>query len=277
MTLSIRNSLFKAGMILSFLCLVICVVASIKTIPVYSLMETEITRRSGGFFQAIIGKYFNARLLAVHFGILAAVVYSFLSIILTYYFFEKTQSPEILFVAFFTASFSLESLRLILPLGQIYAIPSLYSLAASRVILFARHFGIFSLFAASLFAAGYGAQRQRNVIMLMIITALIIALGVPIDTQTWDSSLNMINGYASLFRLIEAGTFLITIVSFFIAAWSRGSRDFAVIGAGSALAFFGRAIMLSADAWMGIPAALVLLAAGTWMVCTSLHKIYLWL
>jgi len=277
MTMSARNLLFKSGMILSVLCLVMCIVASIKTIPVYTLMELEITRRSGGFFQTLVGKHFETRLLAVHFGIVAAAAYSLLSIILTYYFFEKTQSPEILFVAFFTASFSLESLRLVLPLGQVYAIPSLYSLAASRVILFARHFGIFSLFAASLFAAGYGVQRQRNVIMLMIVTALVIAIGVPIDTQVWDSSLNMIAGYTSLSRLIEIGTFLITIVSFFIAAWSRGSREYAVIGAGSILALLGRTILLSTDGWMGIPAALIFLAAGTWLVCTSLRRIYLWL
>ena len=277
MTLSARNLLFKGGIILSFLCLVICAAASIRTIPVYSLMEPEIARRSGGFFQAIVGKYFSARLLAVHCGILAVVVYSFFSIILTYYFFEKTQSPEILFVVFFALSFSIEALRLILPLGQVYVMPSLYPLMASRILLFARHFGIFSLFAASLYAVGYESQRQRNVIMLITVTALVIALGVPIDTEAWDSSLNMITGYAPIFRLIEAGTFLITAVSFFIAAWSRSSREFIFIGIGAILAFLGRTILLTADAWAILPFALAFLIAGTWIVCTYLHKIYLWL
>jgi hypothetical protein len=113
--------------------------------------------------------------------------------------------------------------------------------------------------------------------MIITVTTLIIALGVPIDTQTWDSSLNMVNGYVSMFRIIEVGTLLITIVSFLIAAWTRGSREFAFICAGSALAFLGRNILLTADTWAGPPAGLLFLAGGTWLICTKLHKFYLWL
>ncbi|MDR1859068.1 MAG: hypothetical protein LBQ69_06315 [Treponema sp.] len=277
MTLSARNSIFKVGIIISSLSLALCAVASLKAIPVYALMEGEATRRSAGIFQAFFGLFFDARLLAVHCCVLALVAYSVLTIVLTYYSFEKTQSPEVLFVVFFAASFSPEALRLILPLAQVYEIPLLYTLMASRIILFARNFGIFSLFIASVFAAGYEVQRQRNVVMLIVVTALIIAIGVPIDTQSWDSSLNMITGYAPMFRLIETGTFFITAISFFIAAWSRGSREFIFIGAGSVLALLGRAILLSADTWASLPVALAFLVAGTWLVCTYLHKIYLWL
>ena len=277
MTLSERNNVFKAGIALSSLCLLQCVLASIRAIPVYALMETEIGRRSGGIFQGLIGHLFDPKLLAVHCCILAMVLYSLLSIIFTYYFFEKTQSPEILFVAFFIGSFSLEALRLVLPIGWVYEIPSLYTLMASRVIFFARHFGLFSLFAASVLAAGYRAQRQRNIVFPIVAAALVIALGVPIDTQIWDSSLNMINGYVPMFRLIEAGTFFITIISFFIATWSRGSRNFIFIGIGSFLALLGRAVLLSADAWAMLPFGLAFLVIGTWLVCINLHNIYLWL
>jgi hypothetical protein len=240
-------------------------------------METEITRRSEGIFRTFIGKFLDAKLSAVHCCISAAVLYSFFSIILIYYFFEKTQSPEILFVVFFAASFSLEALRLVLPLGRIYEIPSLYQLTASRIILFSRYFGIFSLFTAGVVTGGFKTQKQRNIIMVITVTTLIITLGVPIDTQVWDSSLNMINGYTSMFRLIETGTFLITAISFFIAAWSRSSHEFIFIGAGSVLAFLGRNILLNTDTWIGLPIGILLLATGTWLICTKLHRVYLWL
>jgi hypothetical protein len=148
---------------------------------------------------------------------------------------------------------------------------------AARVILFARHIGIFSRFAAGVFASGYEARRQRNVIMFVVVVALFIALGVPVDTQTWDSSLSMVYGYAPMLRLIETGTFLITAASFFIAAWSRRSREFIFIGAGSVLAFLGRNILLSADTWAALPLGMVLIAVSTWLMCTNLHKMYLWL
>jgi len=277
MTLSDRNIIFKAGIILSFLCLLMCIVASIKTIPVYPLMEAEITHRSEGAFQALTGNLFNVNLLAVHCGILVLVLYSFLTIILNYYFFEKTKSPEILFVIFFAVSFSIEALRLILPLGRVFDFPSLYALTATRVILFGRFFGIFSLFTASIYGAGYEMQRQRYVIIILIVTSLLIAMGIPVDTQEWDSGLNMVIGYTNIFRLIDAGTFLITASGFFIAALSRGPHDYVFIGAGSALVFLGRNILLNADTWAGLPLGVPLLAVGTWLICTNLHRIYLWL
>jgi len=277
MTLSGRNNIFKAGIILSFLFLLICISASIKTIPVYPLMETDITHRPQGMLVAFMEKFFDASLLAVHCGIIVLVLYSFLTIILNYYFFEKTKSPEILFVVFFAASFSIEALRLILPLGRVYDFPALYALAASRVIFFGRFFGIFSLFTASIYGAGYEMQRQRYVIIIITVTSLLIAMGTPIDTQTWDSGLNMVIGYTGIFRLIDAGTFLITAISFFIAAWSRGPRGYVFIGTGSVLVFLGRNILLNADTWAGLPLGLPLLVVGTWLICTNLHRIYLWL
>ena len=277
MTLSDRNLVFKLGIVLSFLCFLICIIISIKVFPVYASMETEITRRSEGIFRALTGKLFNAKLPAVHCCILVSVLYSLCSIILISHSFEKTLSPEILYVVFFAASFSFEALRLIIPLGWVYEFPSLYQLTASRIILLSRYFGIFSLFTASVFAGGIKAQKQRNIIMIITVTTLIITLGVPIDTQVWDSSLNMINGYSSMLRFIEMGTFLITTISFFIAAWSRSSNEFVFIGAGSVLAFLGRNILLNADTWTELPIGLIFLAVGTWLMCTKLHKVYLWL
>jgi len=277
MTLSNRNTVFKAGIAFSALCLVMAIAALPVTTPAYAYMEGEIPVRSDGLFQAFLGRPFEPSLLAVHFTVLSLALYSLLSIALIYFFFEKTQSPEILFIAFFAASFSPEVLRLILPLGRLHEIPSLYLLMASRAILFGRYFGIFSLFAASVYAAGYQSQQQRNAIMIIVAATLFVALSAPVDTQNWDSSLTMFSGYASMFRLVEAGILLITAASFFIAAWPRGSREFIIIGIGSVLALLGRNILLQADTWVGLPAGLFFLAGGTWLICIRLHRIYLWL
>jgi len=277
MTLSHRNAVFKAGIVFSSLCLILGLAALIEAVPVYGYMEGEIELRPGGIFLAFLERHLEARLLAVHFGVLFMALFSVLSVALIYFFFEKTQPPEILFVAFFALSFSVEVLRLALPLSRVYEIPSFYLLMASRIILFGRYFGAFSLFAASVYAAGYRSQQQRNPIVIIMATTLFAAIGVPIDTQIWDSSLAMLSGYAAMFRLIEVGTFFITVASFFIAARQRGSREFIFIGAGSVLALAGRYILLRADTWAGFPIGLALLAIGTWLICTRLHKIYLWL
>jgi hypothetical protein len=277
MTLSGRNSLFKAGIALAALWALLVIIASFTVIPVYPGLGAVITRRSEGIFQALIIRLLPANIYAVHAAMAGAALYALISLIFIYYHFETTQTPEILFIAFFAGSFSFEAARLILPLGQKYEIPSLYLLMAFRMLLFSRYFGIFSLFAASVYAAGLEVQKHRNVILVITVATLVIALGVPIDTQTWDSSLNIINGYVPLFRLIETGTFLITVISFFIAAYSRGSREYGFIGAGAALVFFGRNLLISADTWASPVPGMLLLSIGMWFICTRLHKIYLWL
>ena len=87
----------------------------------------------------------------------------------------------------------------------------------------------------------------------------------------------MINGYVPMFRLIETGTALITVLSFFIAASSRGSKEYILIGIGALLVFFGRNLLLNADTWASPLPGIILLSAGMWYICTRLHKIYLWL
>jgi hypothetical protein len=206
-----------------------------------------------------------------------AVIYAFVTLILIYYFFEKTQSPEILFFALFVLSLSFEGMRLMAPLQKIHQIPALYLLMASRALLFGRFFGIFSLFAASVYAAGLEMQKQQNIIMIIALVTLVITLGVPIDILSWDTSYCMISGFPSMFRMVEAGVLFITTLSFFISAYSRGSRDYVLIGAGSFLVFLGRSLLLSADTWATPLPGLLALIAGTYFICTRLHKVYLWL
>ena len=276
MTLSVRNNLFKGGIVLASLSVLLVAVSSFAVIPAYASLAAETVRRSEGLFQALIGRFLPANLYAVHVSVAGMVIYALAALILIFKSFETTQSPEIMFIAFFVGAFSFEAVRFTLPLRQLYEVPSLYLIMACRVLLFSRYFGIFSLFAASVYAAGLEVQKHRNVILVITVATLVIALGVPIDTQTWDSSLNMINGYVPLFRLVETGTALFTVISFLVAAYSRGSKEYTFIGIGALMAFAGRNLLISADTWASPLPGLLLLTAGMWYICTRLHTIYLW-
>jgi hypothetical protein len=276
MTLSDRNVLFKVGIAFCAVCALLALAVSFTVMSAYSAME-ENSRRPTEFFQVFVSSFLQVSYFAVHLSMAMAVLYSLIGIILIYYFFEQTQAPEILYIAFFTVSLSFEGFKLIVPLHLIYDIPSLYLLIASRILLCGRYFGIFSLFAASVCASGLEVEKTRNILMAILIATLIISLGVPIDTQTWDTSLNMINGYISMFRLIEAIVLITTVISFCIAIKVRGSPEYAIVGLGALLALIGRNILLSADNWASPVPGILLLSVGTWFICTRLHKIYLWL
>jgi hypothetical protein len=206
-----------------------------------------------------------------------AGAYALITLILIYYFFEKTQAPEILFVAFFTLSFVFETARIIVPLQVAYALPGMYLIIAYRVLLFGRYFGLFSLFVASVCASGLEIRKPGNIILIILATTLIVALRMPIDGSSWDSSLSLISGYPSMFTLVEIGIILITMVSFFISAYTRGAREYLYIGLGAVLVFIGRNLLLAADTWVTPLPGLVTLAAGTWFICRQLHRVYLWL
>jgi hypothetical protein len=274
MTLSGRNAFFRVGIVFCAVSTLLILIASFFLMPDYPSMN-ENARRPSGFLQSILGNFLDVNYIAVHISLVMVVLFSLAGIIMILSFFEQTSAPEILYIAFFTVSFAFETIRIILPLQSIYDIPSFYTLLASRVLLFARFFGIFSLFAAGICAAGLEVQMTRNVILVIIVAALVL-IGVPIDAQSWDTSLNVIYGFNSMVGLIEIIVFLTTIVSFLIAVNVRGSREYAYIGIGIMIALVGRYLLLYFDNWAGPIPGILMLSFGTWFACSKLHKIYLW-
>jgi hypothetical protein len=276
MTLSVRNNYFRIGIGLSFLSLAITLALSFVTFSVYPQVGAAAVRTTG-IFQSLVSRFFQSQAYVSLATMGSALLYALIAMILIYYFFEKTQSPEILFFALFVSSFAFEGLRTLAPLREVYAFPAFYLILGSRTLLFARFFGIFSLFAASVYAAGLGEQKQGNIVFIIAVAAWVTALGVPIDGLVWDSSFMMVRGYSSMLRLVETGIVLITMITFLISAYSRGSKEYIFIGLGSFLVFWGRSMLLASDTWVTPLPALLLLAGGTWIICVQLHHVYLWI
>ena len=235
------------------------------------------TLRAGGAIQKYFDSLTPPSAYAPFWTTIAAVAYSFTSITLIYFFFEKTQSPEILFFGFFAFSLSFEAARIIIPLRIIFSFPAMYMAIAAQVLLFGRYFGLFTLFAASVYAAGFDSQKQRNVFFMLILSALVIALTVPIDSLVWDSSFKLLSGYTPMFTMVEAGIIAVTIITFLISAFTRSSKTYIFIGIGTLLSYAGRNMLLGADTWITPIPGLLLLGFGSWFICSRLHREYLWL
>ena len=228
-------------------------------------------RSAEGIFHYIVESRLRPDLLAVHISIAALAVFSHTALILIYVYLKKNESPELLFIAIFVLSLSFEAVRLVIALQQLIDIPSVYLLIVSRILLISRNFGIFSLFAASLYAAGLKNQKPRNITAIIAITSLIIALGIPVDTFSWTSNFEPGSGYASLSRILNTGILFITVASFLIAAWTQRSKNYVYISIGALLILAGRNITLAADTWPGLT-GIALLAAGTWILRRYFHS-----
>jgi hypothetical protein len=308
MTLSERNLFFKIEIFFCAAIILLVLAASFFTIPFYQgtnyaqeadysqetehvqgidynqgvdhsciMIMEENTRRPDYIFQIITGWILGNDYYAVFAALMLAALYSFIGILLIHSFFERTPTPEILYIAIFTISLSFEAIRLLLPLNIILNFPSVYLRIVTRVLLFARFFGIFSLFTAGLCAAGLDVQKTRNAIFIIIIAVLVITGSVPIDVHSWDTGFNLTIGYTTMFRMIELLVFITTIASFFIAAKVRDSKEYVYAGVGVIFALTGRNILLGTDNWIGVVLGILLLSFGTWFLCRKVHKIHLWL
>lgn len=277
MTLSVRNNYFKGGIVLTALSLGLTAAGGLYVFSALSEAAASAALRSRSILSGIIEGLAGASASVPFWTMLAAVTYSFIGIILIFYFFEKTSSPEILFIGFFVISLSLEFARIAIPLKRVYPLPSMYLITASKVLIFGRYFGLFSLFAASVYAAGLDIQKQQNIFFLSLLSALIIAWNMPVDNIVWDSTFVFLYGYRSMFYMVEAGILIITILTFIISAYTRSSRTYIHIGIGIFLAYAGKNILLSSDTWITPLPGFLLLSAGTWFVCSRLHRMYLWL
>ena len=263
--------------IIAALSLLLIITGGYLAFPSIPAAVSRAAFRSSGIFQKYLGSLSAPSSYAPFWTIMGAVTYSLVSITLIYFFFEKTQSPEIIFFGFFAFSLSFETARIIIPLQISFSFPVVYLTIAAQVLLFGRYFGLFSLFSASVYAAGFDAQKQRNVFLIQILSALVIALTVPVDSLVWDSTFKLLSGYGPMFTMVETGIAAVSIITFLISAFTRGSRTYIFIGLGTLMAYTGRSMMLNADTWTTPAGGLLLLSTGTWLVCSRLHKEYLWL
>ena len=277
MTLSARNTFFKGGIVFSALSLGFVALSGYFAYPAFPGATAPAALRSGGIFQKFITNLAEPSAYVPFWVMLGIVAYSLISIVLIYYFFEKTQPPEILFIGLFVISMTFEFVRIIIPLRGVFVFPGMLIVVSSRLLLFGRYFGLFSLFAAGVYAAGLDAQRQQSLLIMLLISAMLIALNVPIDNQVWDSTFMLWKGYGFMFTVIETGIMVVTIISFLVAAYTRSSRSYILIAIGILLLFIGRDILINSDTWITPIPGLTILAAGTWFVCSRLHLEYLWL
>jgi hypothetical protein len=277
MTLAQRNYYFKGGIILSSLCFLALAAFAGKLLPFYPELSAAALHRSGGAFQALAAKFFAPAPYAPFVTMTLAVIYSLSASILVFVFFEKTQSPEILFFGLFAMSFVFEIFRIMVPLQRLYGFPPVLLVWGVRMLIFGRLLGVISLFASSVYAAGLETQKQGRIVITMVMAILVISVRIPVNGLAWDSSLTMIFAYVSMFRFAEDALMVIAIISFLVAAYTRGSGEYLLTALGVFLAALGRSLIIGADTWFTPVPGIVMLIAGTWIVTARLHQVYLWL
>ncbi len=272
-----RNRLLGVGIaapILPATALILSAAEALRTAPAAS---EEAIRRARGLIQVLSAFLFDPSPYAPLASIVFSILYAGATVALIYYFFEKTQAPEILFIALFALSLAAEGFRIAVPLAMARNWPPAYVVGAARALLFGRFFGLFALFAAGLYAAGLEYQKHGRVVIIVAAAAFAIAAGAPVDGLSWDSSFSPIPGYAFMLEIVQIGVAAIAVVNFLVAAYSRGTADFAHVALGCVLVVIGRDGLIRADTWLALPLGAAAIASGTVLAAAKVHRFYLWL
>mgnify|MGYP001409785601 CR=1 FL=1 len=214
--------------------------------------------------------------LAIAAGVLCSA-YGITVLFLLSFRYSRTVSMELFFFAFWALALSAEALRAESLRGALRGVTYLEWNLVTRLLLSLRFLGIFSLFAGSLYSVGYSEDKQTVPIGAVLLAALALGTGLPVNTGSFGADLLQRVGYARLFGFLSAASFLGTVTNYLIAARMTGEGGYRWAALGCALAFAGGQ-MLRASA---SPASVVLgslgLVAGTILFLRRIHAYYLWL
>ncbi|MDR2842578.1 MAG: hypothetical protein LBV52_05200 [Spirochaetaceae bacterium] len=271
MTLSRHVLFLKIGIGIALCALAAFVIFTWEILPFYPLIGYQALERSGKLFSAL-----HPSAYIPYATTLAALIYAFVFQVLIFYFFEKTQSREMRFMSVFVFSFVFEIFRAMIPFQQAFDLPGYYINLSAHLLMFGRFYGIFSLFAASLFVCGLKSQKEENVLFTIIIITMLISLRLPLNVLTWDTSLAPIVGKAFIFDVFETLIILLSVASFCVGAYIKKTREYFYIGLGIVAVFTGREFLFHSDVWISVAVGFVLLVGGTWFIGMQVRRMYLW-
>lgn len=190
--------------------------------------------------------------------------------------FRKTTSYEVLFLAIFAASMAVEGARGFIVLCAGVEAPSAYAVLLSRAVYAGRWAGVISFFAASLYAVGFEHEKAGRDIAIVLFLSVVFASVMPINSGSLMENFLLRPGYPSVLDWTWIAVSALSLVDYGVAAFLKGSRDYALMGAGASMAIAGGRVLLSLTDSVLCAAGLALLAFGTWILMRSCFRRALW-
>jgi hypothetical protein len=214
---------------------------------------------------------FTAVILSICFLTLAVPIVTLLLIIN----FEKTQTQEYAYFIFFLAACLTEISRLFIPIFGLWDANSAFLISAARLLLFGRALApITFLFPALFSISGQNPDTGRNIIILLAVAGIFAAL-IPVNTAHILPDCTVEIGYRSVLRIYTAIIYLLSFVSFLIAA-GNGGKEQRLLARGYALLFAGYLLLINMQSLFMLVVGVILFIVGIYIYLSNLHKLYIW-
>lgn len=275
MTLAARNTILVIGVILTSLALIAFAVAGYALLfGPYADEDLSVPRTQTWFgAQWEVGPLSAYRSLAA-IGLVGLV--SVAGVAISARLFRRVSSAEIYFMTLFLMTLSVELVRIGQPLVEVADLPVFVSVLITRIVLFGRLVGAFSLFAAGIYSAGADYPRIGTVTALLALLSFLIVYFVPVDSERLNATFVHVIGGREGIDLMLGFLSVGTIVNYAIAWW-RGHRE---RGASIALAItavvIGKLLVLHVPALVPLGIGLGLLTAGAASFILVNRSYFLW-
>jgi hypothetical protein len=176
-------------------------------------------------------------------GVASMVVFSVLANLGVRTLYRRTDSAELLFLMLFCLSLCLEAWRLANLVLPVLGMSPYLNVVITRLVLFARFFGLLCLLVASLYAVGMKYVQYPVLIGGMAVLSFALAGVLPLDTSLYEPTFLFKLGDRQGYLFVRLVLALLMVINFVVAARIRRSRRFAVAAVAVVLLFVGRELL----------------------------------
>ncbi|MBO8449990.1 MAG: hypothetical protein IAA96_02685 [Spirochaetes bacterium] len=273
MTIAARNRLIKTGILLSCLLSLFAAAAFVMLCITPGAGQPENPVRLFSFPDLPVFAYsFYASLSAV----LLLAAGSTAAFFRVFFLFEKTPSLEITFFSAGILSVSLESIRLLVPLHNLWDGQDFLVMLLSRGLFFARTFFLLTVLSGAVFSFSKKLQQCGVVLFFLAVLSFLAVRSFPFNNSGPTTLFFMPPGY---FSAVQGAYILLgctAVLSFLIQAKTAHAPEYFRTATGCAFMLSGWEILCFCDNWAFFAGGAVLRFTGTSLYLRSLHKHYLW-
>lgn len=188
--------------------------------------------------------------------------------------FEKTQSTEIIFFSLFLVACLCESIRILIPILDLWDSTSYISLIIGKIEIFGRTLAPLSLLAVAIASGTEQRQDVERNIAIIVITSVTIVRFLPIDSMHISLQCLVPWSRNSFFSVMRLFIILAADISQIINA-ELLDRDFTSI-IGFIILSLGYLITCITFSFFTLILGTILLSVGSVIYLRGLHKQYLW-
>lgn len=274
MTLKTRNkSLLSLFIISTILLIIFSILTGIFLVKRYFSDIPEFTR--------IIS--FNSNLfllknnpIASILSILITLIFISISSYFLYISFEKTKSPEVIYLMGFFIACLLQTLKILVVFFKLWNSSSNFLILLGRIELIGRIFAPITLLFTAMFSDLERLQESDQNIGLALLISIFCAGFLPINYTKIFSNFTLSCGFISYLNFYICLCAIITVFAFFISSKKREMPFLKSPTLYFVLMFLGYIMITTADNFLALILGTVFLTFGFYELISKIHKYYLW-